>query len=157
MTELEQLQSRLQHQQRLLAEAMRGRLIPTKKAVEINEAIQITKAQIERLDRDAAEELALKKAPIEDVLEVIALPLLADVMNDFVAGVDGTLRKHGCQQTVFSEYTKRIRRDTMAIIDTLACTDFGQDLIDVDDTLVDSIKKKIISFLKQRMKIKAKQ
>lgn len=153
MTEREQLQSRLQHQQRLLAEAMRGRLIPTKKAVEINEAIQITKAQIERLDRDAAEELALKKAPIEDVLEVIALPLLADVMNDFVAGVDGMLRKHGCQQTIFSTYTQQIRRASLAIIDTLATAEFGQQLLDVDDTLVDALRKKIISFLKQRMNI----
>lgn len=157
MTEREQLQSRLRHQQRLLADAMRGRLVPSKKAVKINEAIQITKAQIEQLDRDAAEELALKNAPIEDVLEVIALPLLADVMNDFVAGVDGMLRKHGCQQTVFATYTQQIRRASLAIIDTLASCDFGQQLLDVDDTLVDSIKKKIISFLKQRMKINAKQ
>ena len=157
MTEREQLQARLNNLNVLMRKAMAGRLVPNKRAVEINEAIQQTRQQIVNLDRDAAERLALQKAPIEDVLEVIALPLLADVMNDFVAGVDGTLRKHGCQQTVFSEYTKRIRRDTMAIIDTLACTDFGQDLIDVDDTLVDSIKKKIISFLKQRMKIKANQ
>lgn len=88
MTEREQLQSRLQHQQRLLAEAMRGRLIPTKKAVEINEAIQLTKAQIEQLDRDATDKLNLEKMPIEKALEIIAMPLLADVMNDFVADVE---------------------------------------------------------------------
>lgn len=153
MTEREQLQSRLQHQQRLLAEAMRGRLVPNRKAVEINEAIQITKAQIEQLDRDATERLALNKAPIDDVLEVIALPLLADVMNDFVAGVDGMLRKYGCQETIFATYTQQIRRASLAIIDTLATAEFGQQLLDVDDTLVDALRKKIISFLKQRMNI----
>lgn len=157
MTEREQLQARLNNLNVLMRKAMAGRLVPNKRAVEINEAIQQTRQQIVNLDRDAAERLALQKAPIEDVLEVIALPLLADVMNDFVAGVDGMLRKHGCQQTVFATYTQQIRRASLAIIDTLASCDFGQQLLDVDDTLVDSIKKKIISFLKQRMKINAKQ
>lgn len=153
MTQREQLQSRLQHQQRLLCEAMRGRLIPTKKAVEINESIQLTKAQIERLDRDAADKLNLEKMPIEKTLEIIAMPLLADVMNDFVADVDGTLRKYGCQETIFATYTQQIRRASLAIIDTLATAEFGQQLLDVDDTLVDALRKKIISFLKQRMNI----
>lgn len=157
MTEREQLQARLNNLNVLMRKAMAGRLVPNKRAVEINEAIQHTRQQIVDLDRDAAERLALNKAPIDDVLEVIALPLLADVMNDFVAGVDGMLRKHGCQQTVFATYTQQIRRASLAIIDTLASCDFGQQLLDVDDTLVDSIKKKIISFLKQRMKINAKQ
>lgn len=153
MTQREQLQSRLQHQQRLLAEAMRGRLIPTKKAVEINESIQLTKAQIEQLDRDAIDKLNLEKMPIEKALEIIAMPLLADVMNDFVADVDGTLRKYGCQETIFATYTQQIRRASLAIIDTLATAEFGQQLLDVDDTLVDALRKKIISFLKQRMNI----
>lgn len=157
MTDREILQARLNNLNVLMRKAMAGRLVPNKRAVEINEAIQQTRQQIVNLDRDAAERLALQKAPIDDVLEVIALPLLADVMNDFVAGVDGMLRKHGCQQTVFATYTQQIRRASLAIIDTLASCDFGQQLLDVDDTLVDSIKKKIISFLKQRMKINAKQ
>lgn len=157
MTEREILQARLNNLNVLMRKAMAGRLVPNKRAVEINEAIQQTRQQIVDLDRDAAERLALQKAPIEDVLEVIALPLLADVMNDFVAGVDGMLRKHGCQQTIFSTYTQQIRRASLAIIDTLATAEFGQQLLDVDDTLVDALRKKIISFLKQRIHVNDKK
>lgn len=67
--------------------------------------------------------------------------------------VDGTLRKYGCQETIFATYTQQIRRASLAIIDTLATAEFGQQLLDVDDTLVDALRKKIISFLKQRMNI----
>lgn len=153
MTEREILQARLNNLNVLMRKAMAGRLVPNKRAVEINEAIQLTKAQIERLDRDATDKLNLEKMPIEKTLEIIAMPLLADVMNDFVADVDGTLRKYGCQETIFATYTQQIRRASLAIIDTLAIAEFGQQLLDVDDTLVDALRKKIISFLKQRMNI----
>lgn len=154
MTQREILQARANDLQRLLAKAMQGRMVPTKKAIEIKEALDRVKQEMYDLDRDAAEMLALQKAPVDDVLEVIAIPLLADVMNDFVAGVDGMLYKHGCQQTIFSTYTKQIRRASLAMIDTLATSDAGlTKLLDVDDTLVDALRKKILSFIKQRLDI----
>ena len=154
MTDREILQARLNNLNVLMRKAMAGRLVPNKRAVEINEAIQLTKAQIEQLDRDAVDKLNLEKMPIEKTLEIIAMPLLADVMNDFVADVDGTLRKYGCQQTVFATYTQQIRRASLAMIDTLANSESGlTNLLDADDTLVDALRKKIISFLKQRMNI----
>jgi len=86
---------------------------------------------------------------------VIAIPLLADVIIDLVAGVDSTLRKHGVQETVFGIYTARIRQASMAMVDTLAVSEEGlPKLLEVDDTLVDAVKKKLMSYVKRRLKIK---
>lgn len=134
---------------------MRGRLVPTPKAAAIRRKIIAVEEKITQIDKDAAERLALKSAPIDEVLEIVAIPLLADVMNDLVAGVDGMLRRQGVQQTVFGIYTAQIRKATMAIVDTLSISEAGlPKLLDVDDTLVDSIKKKLMSFIKQRLDIK---
>lgn len=136
------------------AAEMRRRMVPTPKAIKLKEEIEQLQREVEAIDRDAAQRLALEKAPIDEVLEVIAIPLLADVMNDIVAGVDGTLRRNGCQETVFSDYTRQIRHAALAMVDTL---EHGDDnlpkLLEVDDTLVDAVKKKIMSFIKQRLNI----
>lgn len=135
-------------------EAMRGRMVPTPKALRIRNEIAALNRHVEAMDREASERLALEKAPVDEVLEVIAIPLLADVMNDIVAGVDGMLRRNGCQETVFSQYTSQIRHAALAMVDTL---DHAEDnlpkLLDVDDTLVDAVKKKLMSFIRQRIKI----
>ena len=137
------------------AEAMRGRMVPSAKATRLMREIDSLKAEIEAADRDAAEMLALEKAPVDEVLEVIAIPLLADVMNDIVAGVDGMLRRNGCQETVFGIYTAQIRHAALAMVDTLDNAKEGLPrLLDVDDTLVDAVKKKLMSFIKQRLHIK---
>lgn len=138
------------------ASLMKGRMVPTPKALRVHSEIQCVRKEIERLDRDAAERLALAKAPIDDVLGIIAIPLLADVMNDIVADVDGTLRRNGCQETVFSMYTSQISKAALAMVDTLSNTEEGlPKLLDVDDTLVDSIRKKLMSFIRQRLNITA--
>lgn len=134
--------------------AMRGRMIPSPTALKIKKEMEEVQHKIDAINRDAAERLALEKAPVDDVLEVIAIPLLADVMNDLVAGVDAMLRRNGCQGTVFGDYTRRIRRDTMAIVDTLDHADANLPrLLEVDDALVDAVKKKLMSFIKQRLNI----
>lgn len=137
--------------------AMRGRMVPSAVAMKIKKEMAEIRRAIDVINREAAERLALEKAPVDDVLEVIAIPLLADVINDLVAGVDAMLRRNGCQSTVFGDYTRRIRRDAMAIVDTL---DHAEDnlprLLDVDDALVDAVKKKLMSFIKQRLNITQK-
>lgn len=136
------------------AELMRGRMVPSSRAQAVQRKMLSVRDEIQRLDRDAAERLALENAPIDEVLEVIAIPLLADVMNDLVAGVDKMLRRNGVQETVFGIYTGQIRRSAMAIVDTLAASEEGlPKLLDVDDTLVDAVKKKLMSFIKHRLKI----
>lgn len=146
--------SRLETLNAKYAEAMRGRVVPSPKAVRIKNEIYDLEREIKEIDYRAAERLALSKAPIDEVLEVIAIPLLADVMNDIVAGVDGMLRRNGCQETVFGEYTRQIRKAALAMVDTL---DHGEDnmpkLLEVDDTLIDAVKKKLMSFIKQRVEI----
>lgn len=133
---------------------MRGRMVPSSKAQAVQSRILALQKEIKRLDTDAAERLAMEKAPIDDVLGVIAIPLLADVMNDLVAGVDGMLRRHGVQETVFGIYTSQIRRAALAMVDTLDHADANLPrLLDVDDTLVDAVKKKLMSFIKQRLNI----
>lgn len=133
---------------------MRGRMVPSTKALRIKRELNDVLQQIADLDAEAANRLALEKAPIDEVLEVIALPLLADVMNDVVAGVDAMLRRNGCQETVFSLYTRQIRKAAMAMVDTLQHgEEHLPDLLAVDDTLVDAVKKKLMSFIKQRLNI----
>ncbi len=137
-----------------LNDAMRGRVVPNAKAVKIRQEIDLLYDQMHRLDRDATERLALSEAPIDEVLEVIALPLLADVMNDIVAGVDGMLRRKGCQETVFGIYTSQIKKAALAMVSTLNHADDQLPrLLDVDDTLVDAVKKKLRSFIKQHLNI----
>lgn len=76
-------------------------------------------------------------------------------MNDIVAGVDRTLRRNGCQETVFGEYTSQIRAAALAMVNTL---DTAEDnlprLLEVNDTLIDAVKKKLMSFIRQRLNIK---
>ena len=154
MRQREILQKRLEDLKRRHILLMRGRMIPTAKAQAIQRRILETEDEIAAIDRDAAERLALEKAPIDEVLEVIAIPLLADVLNDLVTGVNATLRRNGVQETVFGKYTAQIRKAAMAIVDTLAVSEQGMPkLLDVDDNLVDAIKKKLMSFIKQRSTI----
>lgn len=148
------LQSRLSNLEMQLATAMRGRMTPSAKALKIKGEIDAVRKEIQALDRDAAERLALEKAPVDEVLEVIAIPLLADVMNDLVAGVDGMLRRNGVQETVFGIYTSQIRKAALAMVDTLDHSQANLPrLLDVDDTLVDAVKKKLMSFIKQHLNI----
>lgn len=136
-------------------EMMRGKMIPSPRALKIKRQAILLEDEIKRLDRDAAEQLALEKCPVDEVLEVIAIPLLADVINDVVAGVDGTLRRNGVQETVFGLYTAQIRQAALAMVDTLDQAESNLPrLLDVDDTLIDAIKKKLMSFIKRRLKIK---
>ena len=148
------LQRRLGKLRSKHVELMRGRLVPSTRAQLIQREIIDVKNEIKRIDRDAAQRLALEKAPIDKVLEVIAIPLLADVMNDIVAGVDATRRDAGVQETIFGDYIKQIRSLALAMVDTLDLTDAELPrLLDVDDTLVDAVRKKLMSFIKQRLKI----
>lgn len=149
--ELERELSNLKERHRQL---MRGRLVPSSRAQAIQRRILDTQDLIKRLDNDAAERIALEKAPIDDVLAVIAIPLLADVINDIVVDVNAMLRRQGVQETVFGMYTKQISRAALAMIDTLESADANLPrLLDADDTLVDAIRRKLMSFIKQRLNI----
>lgn len=151
------LQKTLDELRKRHSDMMRGRLVPSSRAQVLQRKINDLKEQINRMDREAVERLALERAPIDDVLEVIAIPLLADVMNDLVAGVDGMLRRQGCQETIFGDYIRQIRRAALTMVDTLATHECGLvKLLDVDDTLVDAVRKKLMSFIRQRLKITKK-
>lgn len=155
MKERKQLQKKLETLRARHLELTRGRMVPSSRAQVVQRQILQIEDEIKHLDRDAAERLALAAAPIDEVLEVIAIPLLADVINDVVAGVDGTLRRHGVQATVFGMYTKQIRNAALAMVDTLALSEADMPkLLEVDDTLVDAVKKKLMSFIRQRLNIK---
>lgn len=155
--ERHQLQRQKEALESRYAAAMRGRMLPSPQAIRLKRQIDEVKSEIRRLDAEAANRLALEKAPIDDVLEVIAIPLLADVMNDIVAGVDGLLRRNGCQETVFGDHVRTIRHAALQMVDTLDNVDDGlPHLLEVDDTLVDAIHKKLMSFIRQRLKITKK-
>lgn len=144
----------LQQLQRQYRELMVGKVMPTPKAMAVKRKMIAIEAECRKLDCDAADRMALSRAPIDEVLEIVALPLLADVMNDMVARVDGMLRKYGTQGTVFGIYTSQIRTAALAMVDTLDQAEAGLPrLLDVDDTLVEAIHKKLMSFIRRRLRI----
>lgn len=155
MNDRDKINSRIEALKLQLNDAMRGRVVPSAKAVRIRQEIDELNDVLYRMDRDAAERLAMSKVPIDEVLEVIALPLLADVMNDIVAGVDAMLRRNGVPETVFGTYTGQIKKAALAMVNTLDHAEAGLPrLLDVDDTLVDAVKKKLMTFIKQHLNIK---
>lgn len=148
------LQSRLDDYKREYVAIMRGKVVPTQRALTLQRKMDEINNEISQIQTREAERIALANSPIDEVLEVIAIPLLADVMNDFVARVDGMLRRKGCQETVFASYVADIRRASLAMIDTLDHAKEGlPKLLDVDDTLVDALRKKLLSFIKQHTNI----
>lgn len=154
-TEREKLQQELNRLTAMYNSEMHGRMIPSPRAFKLKEEAINVQEMIAEIDRRDAEKIAFDKAPIDDVLEIIAIPLLADVMNDLVAGVDGLLLRTGARQTIFAEHTAKIRKAAITMVETLAVTEGEQpNLLDVDDALIDAIKKKLISFVKQRLNIK---
>uniref|UniRef100_A0AAU8AUW1 Uncharacterized protein n=1 Tax=Dulem virus 40 TaxID=3145758 RepID=A0AAU8AUW1_9CAUD len=154
MTERERIQLRLGARRRELGDHMKGRVAVTPKAAQLLQKIAQDEEELKRIDREEADRLALQNAPVDEVLQVIMIPLLADVMNDVAAGVNGMLRRRGCTETVFAEYTADLQRTALKIVDTLAASEAGMPrLLDVDDTLVDAVKKKLMSFIRQRLNI----
>ena len=149
------LQKKLAELDARYKELMKGRVVPNSRASYVSRQMIEIEKEIKKLDSEAADKFALSRIPIDQALEVIAIPLLADVINDVVAGVDATLRRNGVQETVFKMYTLQIRKAAMSIVDTLAVSEEGlPKLLDVDDTLVDAVKKKLMSFIKSRLNIK---
>ena len=148
------LQRRLDDERRKLH---RRPVITTAQAdriADIEDRLAQAKADLREIERYEAGQLRLREAPIEQLLEIVALPLLADVMNDFTAGIDSMLRAHGLPNSVFAERVAVIRREAMAIIDSLAKSEAGlPDLLTVDDTLVDAIRRKLLSFIRRRLNI----
>lgn len=142
-TERQRLQDALIVLQRQFTAEMRGRMVPTLKAHMISKKIDETKDSITALDNETARQLAISKLPTDSALEIIALPLLADVVYDIVIGVNSTLKKAGVEETVFGNYARQIRTAARSIMETLENADEGlPKLIEVDDTLVDAVKKK---------------
>ncbi len=154
MKDRKELQSRLDTlvaQHRYL---MKGRIVPSPQAQSLQRKILDLQDEIKSIEREEVERLNLAKAPVDEVLEVIAIPLLADVLYDLIIGVNTMLRKNGCQETIFADYAASIRHNSHALVNTLSQADAGLPLIlEVDDTMVDAVKKKIISFIKQRLNL----
>lgn len=135
-------------------DVMRGRVVPNAKAVKIRHEIDDLNDRIYEIDREVAKRLAFERVPIEESLEIISLPLLADVMNDIVAGVDAMLRRNGCHETAFGVYSRQIQKAALAMVSTLDHADEGMPpLLEIDDTLIDAVKKKLMSFIKQHLNI----
>lgn len=155
VTQQQRLDARLADLQRKLSLAMKGRLTPSPRALELMKQIDHTRAE-QKLNRERErEEIAMKKIPVDRALEILMIPLLADVLNDLCAGVDATLREYKCQETVFASTTRLILRNSLKLVDTLAGADARlPQLLDHNDMLIDAIKKKTMSFIKQHLNIR---
>lgn len=152
-TQRKQLQTELRSLEAKFEAEMRGRMVATPKAIRIRQAAQMVQAEIDRIDKAVREAVAFDGLPKEDMLEVMAIPLVADVLNDFVVTLDKRLREAGCSESKFGEYTKQIRTAAYKIMDTMSAEDCPSFLLEVNDTLTDAVKKKVKSFIKQRINI----
>lgn len=151
-TERERLQARLRHLQSRLAEQMKGRFVASPKAVKTQEEIQDIHDELKRLESRAVDRLNFEKMPTDEVLAILTIPLLADVMNLLTAELNGTLRRHGVAESVFGDYSRKIQRISLQLMDKLALSELGM-LIDLDDTIVESVSKKLKNYVKQRLKL----
>lgn len=139
-----------------MAVEMHGRMVPTPRAQKLAAEIARIKEDIHLLDKRAAEIMAIDKAPAEEMLEILALPLLADVMNDITVSINANLRKAGLPQSVFADIVSQIRTLSVRLVDTFNDTDPNEPLppiADEDDHLVGAIRKKLMTYIKQRVRI----
>lgn len=132
---------------------MHGKYVPTPLALKVKDEINAAKKELEALDNRAVEVAKMAKLTTDETFEILAIPLIADVLSDFVTGVDETLRRNGLVPTVYGDYTKKIRKYSLAMIDTLEKAR-GEipPIHDEDGHLVDAIKKKTLSFIRQRIR-----
>lgn len=132
---------------------MHGKYVPTPLALKVMDEIRDAKKELDALDHKAAEVAKMAKLTTDETFEILAIPLIADVLNDFVAGVDGTLRRNGLVPTVYGDYAKKIQKYALAMIDTLELAR-GEipPIHDEDGHLVDAIRKKTLSYIKQRIR-----
>lgn len=148
------LQRRLDDERRALHRKPAITPATASRIADLEERIATAKAELREIDRYEAGQLRLREVPIDDIMEIVAMPILADVMNDITAGIDKMLRRQGLAQSVFGERVAVIRREAMAIVDTLAQSEAGLPaLLDVDDTIVDAIRRKLLSFIRRRLNI----
>lgn len=131
---------------------MQGRMVPTAKAVRFQREIIRLRQEIEDSDRELVQQSRFNGLPHEAILEIMSLPIIADVLNDLASGVDSSLRRAGISQTVFGDATRQMRTLALKVVDVLAKADNGLgELIDYDETLVRAITKKVLSYIDQRL------
>lgn len=152
MADRQDLQKQLNRLKYRVHEQTKGKVCYSPKIAKMLYEIEAIQAQITVLDAQATDRIGLSKLPLEELSEIIMMPLIADVMNDVLATVDGMLRRAGASETVFGDYVKQIRTATMAMVDTLDHPELCiRSLLDDDDTLVDAIKKKLRSYIIRRL------
>lgn len=134
---------------RLNAE-MAGRMVPTARAERYRRLLAEAEAVISALQAEERERAAMARIPLDDSLEILAVPLLAEVLADMATGVNETLRRAGLPQTTYTERVNRIVHESVELFSTLdhftACPE-----ITADDTLRAAVKKKVLSYIKQRL------
>ena len=152
-SEYEKAKAALEYNQRQFAKEMRGRLVASAKAQKLITEMDSLLSLIKAYKQQEQEQLNLRNISFDRIREIIAIPIIADVLNDLVTGVNATLRMNGCAETIFAEKSNKLRKLSLEIVDTLASADESLPrLIDHDDTLVDAIRKKVFSYIDQRLK-----
>ncbi len=139
---------------RLHVAEMRSKVVATPAAAKIQRKINELQTQLDRDEHEAIVRAKMARISLDETLNIVAIPLMADVLNAVIADVEGMLRQNKLSETVFGDLARNIRRDAMRMVDTLAVADTGlPDLLEVDDHLVEAVHKKIMSFIKQRLNI----
>lgn len=151
-TTRQELKRRLDRLRTRVDELTRGKSCYPPKVARMMEEIDIIKGQIAEIDNYAMRYMAYESIKPSELLEVAMIPLVADVMNDILASVEGMYSRAGLTGTIFYEHVKQIRKSTMAIIDlTVSEAPNLTFLLDHDDTLIDALRKKLRSYVVRKL------
>lgn len=142
---------------RLLAAEMRGKVVLTPKAEKLRRRRDEAESILRDDDREGEARIRHAALPRDYIIRIVAIPILADILDDMVCEIDDTLHKAGVAQSVFGEMVRNIHRSCYAITDRLlAAADMGcqylADLAINDETITAAVKKKIYSYVGQRIK-----
>lgn len=147
--EIEALKRRREMLRTEFAREMRHRMVVSPHAASLTRQIEQLTADIEQLLTERKDVVNMRDMNYEECLQIMMIPLIADVMNDMIAAVNGNLRRHGVCPTKFGELGSEIKRLSLLILDTLG--GLPPSFSDTD-TLIDAIEKKCMTYLKQRYK-----
>lgn len=142
---------------RLLAAEMRGKVVLTPKALRIKRRRDEAEAILEADDREGEQRLRQSRLGRDYIIRIVAVPILADILDDLVCDIDDVLADAGCNRSVFSKTARQIHDLCHWITDRLmAASDMGCDyLADLalnDETITEAVKKKLYSYISQRIK-----
>lgn len=142
---------------RLLAAEMRGKVVLTPKALRIKSRRDEAEAILRADDHEGEQRLRHANLGRDYIIRIVAVPILADILDLLVCEIDDILSDAGCNRSVFSAKARQIHDLCHWITDRLmAASEMGCDYLANlaldNETLSEAVKKKVYTYISQRIK-----